>query len=53
MPPLLVGNALHVARREGLLPKLSEKEETTVAKMVPGPGESPPTIQRLDLQRQP
>ena len=38
MPPLLVGNALHVARREGLLPKLSEKEETTVAKMVPGPG---------------
>ena len=52
MPPLLVGAALHAARREGLLPKPSEQGDSTVAKSVSGPGESMPTVEHLDLRQQ-
>ena len=50
MPPLLVGTALQAARREGLLPKPADKGDTTVAKMVSGPGEAAPVVEHLDLR---
>jgi hypothetical protein len=53
MPPLLVGAALHSARREGLLPGPSEQGDGTVAKSVSGVGESMPSVEHLDLRQQP
>jgi hypothetical protein len=53
MPPLLIGAALHSARREGLLPGPSEQGDGTVAKSVSGVGESMPSVEHLDLRQQP
>ncbi len=53
MPPLLVGTALQAARREGLLPKPSDKGDTAVAKIVSGPNEAAPVVDHLDLRQQP
>jgi hypothetical protein len=52
--PLHVAAMLREARRQGALrPQSSEPGNSAVEKGVSGPGESMPTVQRLDLRQQP